>query len=79
MVCGYCQDVGRASQGLEPAANNAARAKQKDRERDTHRIEDGKKCFSIVRNARVMLEKKMREREGEEDEEEEEELTHSPR
>lgn len=36
MFCGYCQDVGEASQGLKPAANNTARAKQKDRERDTH-------------------------------------------
>lgn len=35
MVCGYCQDVGKASQGLKPAANNAAGAKQKDRERHT--------------------------------------------
>lgn len=35
MVCGYCQDVGKASQGLKPAANNADRAKQKDRERQT--------------------------------------------
>lgn len=66
MVCGYCQDVGKASQGLKPAANNAAGAKQKDRERDTHRIKHGKKCFSIVRNAHVMLgdkkKKKKRER-----------------
>lgn len=35
MVCGYCQDVGKASQGLKPAANNAARAKQEDGERHT--------------------------------------------
>lgn len=58
MVCGYCQDVGRASQGLKPAANNAAQAKQKDRGREARRIKHGKKCFSIVRNARVILKKK---------------------
>lgn len=58
MVCGYCQDVGKASQGLKPAANNAARAKQKDRETHTHRIKHGKKCFSIVRNAHVKIKEK---------------------
>lgn len=35
MVCGYCQAVGKASQGLEPAANNAAWAKEKDGETRT--------------------------------------------
>lgn len=35
MVCGYCQDVGKASQGLKPPANNTAWAKQKDGEKHT--------------------------------------------
>lgn len=36
MVCGYCQDVGDASQGLKAAASNTDWAKQKDGERETH-------------------------------------------
>lgn len=30
MICGYCQDVGKATQSLKHSANNTAWAKQRE-------------------------------------------------
>lgn len=34
MICGYCQDVGKATQGLKPSANITAWAKLRETEKN---------------------------------------------